>query len=152
MRVNIPNKRESYEVGDLIKLNSYGTFRMIIKIDKHYRLMTMSGRVTTREYDSIEELLDGRNITNHYKNKDLKFEISGMKNTKNNFKCISFDKGGYCVMTYKREAHTISKKLCNACMKYFNHCEVCSRNPHNMHEYSKEDYCKDCKNNKAKGE
>ena len=73
MKINIPNKRESYEVGDLIEIQN--GFRMIINCDNYYYLMDMYGKVTTIHYNSIEELLKGRTILNHYKNKDLELSL-----------------------------------------------------------------------------
>ena len=75
MEVNINSKREPYEVGDLLEISGFG-FRMIIKNnDNHYLLINMEGQTTTAYYDSIEELLEKRNILNHYKNKDLEINL-----------------------------------------------------------------------------
>ncbi|WP_288709651.1 hypothetical protein [uncultured Clostridium sp.] len=71
MEVNINSKREPYEVGDLIELSKFG-FRMIVKKhDNCYFLVSMEGNTTTADYNSIEELLENRNIISHYKNNEL---------------------------------------------------------------------------------
>ena len=73
MEVNINSKREPYEVGDLLEISGFG-FRMIVKNNNnHYFLINMDGQTTTSYYDSIEELLEKRNI--HYKNKDLEINL-----------------------------------------------------------------------------
>ncbi len=75
MEVNINSKREPYEVGDLLEISGFG-FRMIVKNNNnHYFLINMDGQTTTSYYDSIEELLEKRNILNHYKNKDLEINL-----------------------------------------------------------------------------
>lgn len=75
MEVNINSQREPYEVGDLLEISGFG-FRMIIKNNNnHYFLINMEGQTTTSYYDSIEELLEKRNILNHYKNKDLEINL-----------------------------------------------------------------------------
>lgn len=75
MEVNINSKREPYEVGDLLEISGFG-FRMILKNNNnHYFLINMEGHTTTSYYDSIEELLEKRNILNHYKNKDLEINL-----------------------------------------------------------------------------
>lgn len=79
MEVNINSKRKPYEVGDLIEVSGFisGTgFRMIINNNNNqYFLINMEGRTTTPYYDSIEELLEKRNILNHYKNNDLEISL-----------------------------------------------------------------------------
>ena len=75
MEVNINSKREPYEVGDLLEISGFG-FRMIIKNNNNdYFLINLEGQTTTSSYDSIEELLEKRNILNHYKNKDLEINL-----------------------------------------------------------------------------
>lgn len=76
MEVNINSKREPYEVGDLLEISGFG-FRMIVKNNSssHYFLINMEGQTTTSYYSSIEELLEKRNILNHYKNKDLEINL-----------------------------------------------------------------------------
>ena len=75
MEVNINSQREPYEVGDLLEISGFG-FRMIIKNNNnHYFLINMEGQTTTSYYDSIEELLEKRNVLNHYKNKDLEINL-----------------------------------------------------------------------------
>lgn len=75
MKVNINSQREPYEVGDLLEISGFG-FRMIVKNNhNHYFLINMEGQTTTSYYDSIEELLEKRNILNHYKNKDLEINL-----------------------------------------------------------------------------
>lgn len=75
MEVNINSKREPYEVGDLLEISGFG-FRMIIKNNSnHYFLINLEGQTTTSSYSSIEELLEKRNILNHYKNKDLEINL-----------------------------------------------------------------------------
>ena len=75
MEVNINSKREPYEVGDLLEISGFG-FRMIIKNNNNdYFLINMEGQTTTSYYSSIEELLEKRNILNHYKNKDLEINL-----------------------------------------------------------------------------
>lgn len=76
MEVNINSKREPYEAGDLLEISGFG-FRMIIKnnSNNHYYLINMEGQTTTSYYSSIEELLEKRNILNHYKNKDLEINL-----------------------------------------------------------------------------
>lgn len=75
MEVNINSKREPYEVGDLLEISGFG-FRMIVKNNNnHYFLINMEGQTTTSYYDSIEELLEKRNILNHYKNNDLEISL-----------------------------------------------------------------------------
>lgn len=49
---------------------------MIIKNNSNdYFLINMEGQTTTSYYDSIEELLEKRNILNHYKNRDLEISL-----------------------------------------------------------------------------
>lgn len=75
MEVNINSKRDPYEVGDLLEISGFG-FRMIIKNNNNdYFLINMEGQTTTAYYDSIEELLEKRNILNHYKNRDLEINL-----------------------------------------------------------------------------
>lgn len=75
MEVNINSKREPYEVGDLLEISGFG-FRMIIKNNNnHYFLINMEGQTTTPYYNSIEELLEKRNILNHYRNRDLEISL-----------------------------------------------------------------------------
>lgn len=75
MEVNINSKREPYEVGDLLEISGFG-FRMIIKNNNNdYFLINLEGQTTTSSYDSIEELLEKRNILNHYKNRDLEISL-----------------------------------------------------------------------------
>ena len=45
MNININNKT-SYECGDLVELENFG-FRMIIKINDKFTLISMDGEVTT---------------------------------------------------------------------------------------------------------
>ena len=71
MDINIHSKKETYEVGDLIEMEDH-SFRMIVKVSKYYALMNMSGKISTCNYNSIKDLLKGREIINHYKNKDLR--------------------------------------------------------------------------------
>lgn len=75
MEVNINSKREPYEVGDLLEISGFG-FRMIIKNNSNdYFLINLESQTTTSSYDSIEELLEKRNILNHYKNRDLEISL-----------------------------------------------------------------------------
>lgn len=79
MKVNINSKREPYEVGDLLEISGFG-FRMIVKNNNnHYFLINMEGQTTTSYYDSIEELLEKRNILNHYRNRDLEISLKKKK-------------------------------------------------------------------------
>lgn len=79
MEVNINSKREPYEVGDLLEISGFG-FRMIVKNNNnHYFLINMEGQTTTSYYDSIEELLEKRNILNHYRNRDLEISLKKKK-------------------------------------------------------------------------
>ena len=71
MKINKYNDRKPYEVGDLIEMEDH-SFRMIVKVSKYYALMNMSGKISTCNYNSIKDLLKGREIINHYKNKDLR--------------------------------------------------------------------------------
>lgn len=70
---------------------------------------------------------------------------------KNNFECIYEDIGGYCILTYNFVNGKIKCELCDACVEnveIFNRCEICIC----PKIFKEKDYCKDCKNNKAKGE
>ena len=71
MDINIHSKKETYEVGDLIEMEDH-SFRMIVKVSKYYALMNMNGKISTCNYNSIKDLLKGREIMNHYKNNDLR--------------------------------------------------------------------------------
>lgn len=77
MNININNKT-SYECGDLVELENFG-FRMIIKINDKFTLISMDGEVTTVTEESIDELLANRTVINHYKNKDLELKLREQK-------------------------------------------------------------------------
>lgn len=75
MKINISTKRKLYDIGDLIELRD-SKFRMIVKNNANqYFLISMEGHVATARYDSIEELLEGRNILSHYKNDELEISL-----------------------------------------------------------------------------
>ena len=71
MDINIQSKKDLYEIGDLIEMEDH-SFRMIVKVSKYYALMNMNGKISTCNYNSIKDLLKGREIINHYKNNDLR--------------------------------------------------------------------------------
>lgn len=73
MNININNKTY-YECGDLVELENFG-FRMIIKINDKFTLISMDGEVTTVTEESIDELLANRTVISHYKNKDLELKL-----------------------------------------------------------------------------
>lgn len=77
MNININNKT-SYECGDLVELEDFG-FRMIIKINDKFTLISMDGEVTTVTEESIDELLANRTVISHYKNKDLELKLREQK-------------------------------------------------------------------------
>lgn len=77
MNININNKT-SYEYGDLVELENFG-FRMIIKINDKFTLISMDGEVTTVTEESIDELLANRTVISHYKNKDLELKLREQK-------------------------------------------------------------------------
>ncbi len=79
MKININGERKPYDIGDLIELRGFG-FRMIGSSNANqYFLISMEGHVTTARYDSIEELLEGRNIISHYKNDELEISLKKKK-------------------------------------------------------------------------
>lgn len=77
MEVNILNKRRNkYEVGDLIKLES-GNHVMIIEglYGDGYTLMHIDGQIISCWYSTVEELLEGLHIEEHYKNNELQISL-----------------------------------------------------------------------------
>lgn len=77
MNININNKT-SYECGDLVELENFG-FRMIIKINDKFTLISMDGEVTTVTEESIDELLANRTVISHYKKQRLRIKIKRTK-------------------------------------------------------------------------
>ena len=67
---------------------------------------------------------------------------------KNNFECIYMDIGGGCINTYEIKNNKVICELCNECTECFNNCEMCIC----PKLFKEKNYCKDCKNNKTKGE
>lgn len=65
----------------------------------------------------------------------------------NYFECIYEDIGGYCILTYEFINDKIKCKPCNKC-GCFNNCKACIC----PKIFKEKDYCKDCINNKTKGE
>lgn len=67
----------------------------------------------------------------------------------NNFECGWMDIGGHCIKTYQiLENNKIYSKECNECKDEYNKCDACCTS----FIYEEKDYCKDCINNKTKGE
>lgn len=68
------NKTNEYEVGDLIKTNC--GHRIIVKDMNSFALMSLSGIVITDWKASIESVLYGYEVLEHYKNNELKLTLN----------------------------------------------------------------------------
>ena len=68
------NKTSEYEVGDLIKTR-YG-HRIIAKDGNSFALMSLDGIIITDWRASIDEVLFGYEVLEHYKNNELKLTLN----------------------------------------------------------------------------